>query len=304
MRFFKNLVLFRLAGEFDYTPEALHEKLSERALRPCGALETSTQGWLPPFGRFSPQLAQGAQGHILICAGKDEKILPAGVVNDEVQERAEQIETQEGRRLRRSEKDAIREQVMTELLPRALTRRHRAYAWIDTRAGWLVVDATSHKKAEEVTALLRDCLGSLPLVLPKLKDDPTDRLTRWFSTECELPDFETGADCVLKDPAQDSGSIRINRYELTQEEICAHLDAGRQVNRLAMTWNERVEFTVDAELQVRRLRFMDLVQDAREEINAEDDLTQMDADFHIMTHELSQFLPRLIQAMGDLVSTE
>jgi len=304
MQFFKNLFLFRRTGDFDYTPETLHEKLSERALRPCGALESSTQGWLPPYGRYSPQLAQGAQGHILICAGKEEKILPSSVVNDEVQERSEQIEIQEGRQLRRSEKDMIREEVMTELLPKALTRRQRTLAWIDPRAGWMVVDAGSQKKAEEVTALLRDCLGSLPLVLPKLQEDPTERMTRWFSAGCELPDFEVGADCVLKDPAQEGGSIRINRYELTQDEIKAHLEAGRQADRLSMAWNERVDFTVDKDLQIRRLRFMDLVQDAREDIATENELDRYDADLHIMTHELSQFLPRLMQAMGDLAVTE
>ena len=52
---------------------------------------------------------------------------------------------------------------------------------------------------------------------------------------------------------------------------------------------------LDENLAVKRLKFLDLIQDQAADIEAFDETEQFDADFSIMTAELAQFLPRLLE---------
>jgi recombination associated protein RdgC len=49
---------------------------------------------------------------------------------------------------------------------------------------------------------------------------------------------------------------------------------------------------------VKRLRFLDLVQETAAEVEAEDEAARMDADFSIMTLELRRFIPALLALFG------
>jgi recombination associated protein RdgC len=51
-------------------------------------------------------------------------------------------------------------------------------------------------------------------------------------------------------------------------------------------------------LSVKRLRFLDLIQDQVADIETDDEAAQFDVDFSIMSAELSSFLPRLIELFG------
>jgi recombination associated protein RdgC len=78
-------------------------------------------------------------------------------------------------------------------------------------------------------------------------------------------------------------------------EIKNHLDTGKQVIKLALSWADRLSFVLDESLFVKRLKFLDLIQDQAADIDAIDEVEQFDADFSIMSAELAQFFPRLIE---------
>ena len=54
---FKNLNLYRLAGSFELSAEALHQQLEQKAFRPCGSMDMATLGWVAPLGHLGEQLA-------------------------------------------------------------------------------------------------------------------------------------------------------------------------------------------------------------------------------------------------------
>jgi recombination associated protein RdgC len=56
-----------------------------------------------------------------------------------------------------------------------------------------------------------------------------------------------------------------------------------------------VSFVLDENLSVKRLKFLDLIQEQAADIEAFDDIEQFDADFSIMSAELALFIPRLIE---------
>ncbi|MBB5322843.1 recombination-associated protein RdgC [Marinobacter oulmenensis] len=296
---FRNARVFRFTKPFDISAEALEEQLQEDAFKPCGPQETMRQGWVPPLGKHGEQLVHSANGCHLIALRKEEKILPGPVVKEAVEERAEAIETDQGRKVRRKEKDEIKEQVMLEMLPQAFSRNRRCYAYLSPKDGLLVVDAGSSKQAEDLASTLRKSLGSLPVRPPAVEQSPAFTFTGWLNETVEHPTtIELGSECELKDPSEDGGVVRCKGLDLKADEIRNHLDAGMQVTRLALTWDDSLSFVLDEELGIRRLKFGETLQDQLDEVDKDDAVAKFDAAFTLMTLELSRMIPGLLEALG------
>jgi len=295
---FKNLTLFRFTEPFQLTAEELQQKLDAMRFRPCGSHEEFSFGWTPPLGQSTDQLVHAANGFLMLCGNKEEKVLPAAVVNELLNERIQEAEDQQARRLRKKERDAIRDEILFELLPKAFSFSRQTYAYIDPKGGWLIVDAASSKKAEDLVSLLRKCLGSLPVVPPVTRQRPVDVMTEWLTTGQAPKDISIENECELRSPEEDGSLIRCKRQDLSAPEIRNHLDSGKQVIKLAVSWADRLSFIVDENLAVKRLAFLDLIQDQLADIETDDRAEQFDVEFSIMSLELANFLPRLLELFG------
>ncbi len=297
---FRNLQMFHLQQPFNLTPEELHHSLEPQAAKECGSQEPFSYGWKSPLGRQGAQLTHAANGCIMICARREEKILPASVVRERLAEKVEEIEEAEARKVRRREKEELKDILMQQLLPQAFTKSALTYAYIDPKGGWLIVDSSNPSKAEELLNLLRDSLGSLRVKPLTAAQSPASVMTAWLSDKGPQGGFIIGDECELRDPMEEGGIIRCRRQDLMGDEIEPHLKAGKQVVRLALEWDERVSFVLSEDLSIKRLGFMDIIQEEAAEVSAEDDSARFDADFAIMSLELGRFIPRLLEQFGGL----
>lgn len=295
---FKNLTIFRLTEEFALSPEELEQKLGALSFRPCGNQEESTFGWTSPIGKTSEQLVHVANGFMMICGKKEEKVLPAAVVNEMLQEKILEAEDQQGRKLSKKERTAIKDELIFELLPRAFTFSNKTYAYIDPKGGWLIVDAASSKKAEDLLSLLRKCLGSLPAVPLNTLEKPIATMTAWLINNEAPADITIEDECELRAPEEEGGIIRCKRHDLSLPEIKNHLDTGKEVIKLAVSWADSLSFIIDENLTIKRLKFLDLIQDQVADIETYDEAEKFDVDFSIMSLELAKFLPRLVELFG------
>ncbi len=296
---FKNLVLYRFSQETELTAEQLEENLSEQPFRPCGKTELASYGWVSPVPN-GETLVHASGSFLTLAARKEERILPASVIKDAVNEKVGAIEAEQGRKVFRKEKDQIKDEVTLDLLPRAFTRSHRTHAYIDTQNNWLIVDASSFRKAEELTSTLRSTLGSLPVVPPALQQSPASTMTLWLEQNAaSLPSsFVLGDECELKDLGEDGGVIRCKKQDILAEEITNHLSTGMQVSKVALHWNEALSCIVGDDFLIRRLKFTDTLQEQSEALNAEDEASRFDADFTLMAGTLANFLKELVDVMG------
>lgn len=295
---FKNLQLFRLTDGFPYPLEALEAAVAGQRARPCGGEELFTLGWYPPLGEPDRPLVQAANGCFMLCAQRQERLLPASVVNEVLAERVEQILTEELREVGRRERQRLREEVVSELLPRAFTRSTRTFAYIDPRTSWLVVDAPTRRRAEDLVSLLRLGLGSLPAKAPEAGVSIPEVLTTWLTPDAAPADFLIGNECELRDPEEQGAVVRCRRQDLTGEEIRTHLEAGKRVMRLAVDWNDRLSCILGEDFAVRRLRFTDLVVEEAARAGADDAAALFDADFALMVLELRALIERLSGIFG------
>lgn len=294
---FKNLRLYRFTETFTSTPEALGSALAEYSFQPCGSLDLARYGWVPPLGRHGSENVHVANGYIMICAKRQEKILPAAVVNETLEQKVVELGENEGRHVGRKERQTLKDEVIFSLLPKAFTKSSLDYAYIAPREGLLVVNSASAKRAEDLLSALREALGSLRVIPISPQHTPTQIMTHWVKT-AELPtDFELGDECELQ-AGKDGRVIRCKNQDLTANEVRNHIDAGMFVNRLALTWKDAIHCVIDDQLAVKRLKFEDTIQDKAEERNPESAAEQFDVDFAVMTVELSAFIAALLAAFG------
>jgi recombination associated protein RdgC len=121
-------------------------------------------------------------------------------------------------------------------------------------------------------------------------------MTAWLQGEAP-PGFALDADCELKAPGEGGAVVRCSRQDLTASEVRAHLDSGKQVSKLGLIWQERIRFVLTEDLGVRRVQFLDLLQEEAEQ--AGDDAESLfEATFALMTGELAVLIADLIDALG------
>jgi recombination associated protein RdgC len=295
---FKNLSLFRFTEPFTLNADELAEKLETLRFRPCGAHEESSVGWTAPLGKAEQTLVHAANGYMMLCVKKEERVLPTAVVNEMIQEKADEAEEQQGHKLSKKERTRLKDELIFDLLPRAFTFSRKSYAYIDPKGGWLVVDTASANKAEDLLTLLRKSLGSLPAVPVSTLNNPVTVMTQWLASQQTPDDIVVEDECELRSPGEEASIIRCKRQDLALPEIQNHLDTGKEVIQLALSWVDRLSFVLDKNLAIKRLRFLDLVQDQVKELDIEDEATRFDVDFTIMSAELANFLPRMLEMFG------
>ncbi len=295
---FKNLQLYRFTSPFELDAENLEQQLREQVFEPCGKRDPMRYGWVAPMGPDYDSLVHAANGYMMICARKEEKVLPSTVIRDKVAEKVKAIEDAEGRKVYRKEKEAFKEEIIHDCLPRAFTRSTRTHAYIAPAEGWMLVDASSPKKAEALTSHLRQTIGSLPIVPPQVKDSPALIMTSWLQGEGLPGDLELGDECELREPGDEGGIVRCKRQDLTSEEITMHLNAGKQSVKLALHWEDSFQCMLADDLSIKRLKFCEQLISESQDASDGDYAAQFDADFALMSLTLSRFLPRLLNFFG------
>jgi recombination associated protein RdgC len=224
--------------------------------------------------------------------------LPTAVVNEILQEKIGEIEDREARKLSKKERTTLKDELIFELLPKAFRFSRKTYAYIDPKGGWLLVDSASAKSAEDLLSNLRKCLGSLPAIPLNTLDKPSVNMTQWLSTQQAPDDLTIEDECELRSLEEEGGIIRCKKHDLTVPEIKNHLDTGKQAIKLAVNWGGRMAFILDEHLALKRLRFLDMVQDQAADIDTGSAAERFDADFTIMALELAELLPRLTAWFG------
>ncbi|WP_407321796.1 recombination-associated protein RdgC [Dickeya ananatis] len=295
---FKNLTIYRLSRDINLSADTMEAQLSTFAFTSCGSQDLAKTGWVSPMGPFGDALTHQANGQILICARKEEKILPPAVIKKALQERIEKLESEQHRKLKKTEKDALKDEVLHSLLPRAFSRFSHVLLWIDTVNHLIMVDAASARKAEDTLALLRKTLGSLPVV-PLTMETPIElTLTEWVRSGNPPASFMLQDEAELKAVLEDGGVLRSKHQDLVTDEIATHIEAGKVVTKLALDWQGRIKFIINDSMQIKRLKFADALIEQNDDIDREDVFTRFNADFVLFTGELSKLISELIADLG------
>ena len=295
MFWFKNAMIYRLTKSLDWSAQTLSTALGNNQYHPCHQSEQSKFGWSEPLkGSELLYFAVGKQ--ILLLAQKEEKILPSHVVKRELDARVEKLEQAENCKLKKVEKQTLKDDVIATLLPRAFSKYQQTAIWIDAENNLIYVDAASAKRAEEVLALLRKSLGSLPVVPLTFANDPALIMQNWIVQKNTPEWLVLLEEAELRD-SQTNGVIRCKQQALDSEEILS-LVHSKFVTKLALEWEERLSFVLNEDCSLKRLKFADQIREKNDDILKEDYVQRFDADFVLMTGILSQLTENLLHDFG------
>lgn len=292
----KSLVVYRIQKALEL--DKLDEQLSELKYTPCGPNDMARSGWIPPLGEDVELLKHESNNLILLTVKHESKILPPATIKEIVRTRVQKLEKEQNRRLKKMEIQAVNDAVLAELIPKAFSKYSTTNIWVDTKSRLLLVETTSHKKADDVTALLRKTIGSLPIIPFTLETPVELTLTEWVKTGSLPPGLALCDEATLKDVLENGGVVTTKRQDLICDEIAHHIEAGKLVTKVALGWMNQMFFILNDNFIFSRLTFTEELIEQNDDISPEDHAQRFDADFVLFTSVVMEVLDTMIKALG------
>jgi recombination associated protein RdgC len=289
---FKNLIVYRLPADWSWTAGSLETRLAGHPLRPCGHFDLLTRGWQPVTK--GGRLLHTVGHHHMLSLGTNQKLLPASIIRQVAEERAEAQAAEQGFPVGRKQLRDIKARVADELRARAFTRLTTTRAWIDSRSGWFVIDAAGAPRAESMLETLGLTLESFVPVPLEGARSPHAYMASWLMQGDAPFRFAIDDELELQAADETKSNVRYLRHPLDGKDIRAHLAAGKYPTRLGLTWNGRVSFVLTDKLSLKRIEFLEVGKD-RTDSEEVDPAEQFDIDFAVMAGELSALLADLAQ---------
>jgi len=297
----KNLAIYRISRDVDFSK--LEELAVNYKFTPCASQDMAKSGWISPLGDEFENLIHEASGVILLCYKSEKKNIPGSVIKEKLNEKVTKLETEQARKLKRTEIASLKDEILHTLLPITLPKTTRTYIWIDKQAGLLIVDAASARRAEDVNALLRKTLGSLPVV-PLTMEKPIElTLTEWVRSGQLPAGITLGSDITLKSMLEGGGIVTARSQDLVCDEIANHIESGKVVTKVSIDWQERISLVLKDDCTISRIRFSDVLKEQNDDISREDVAQRFDADFVLFTGELMALINTLIESLGGEAET-
>lgn len=291
---FKNLQIYRLPAPWAYTAEQLEEALEPQRFTPASSNELLRQGWDSPRGNGN--LVHTVNKQMLILLGTEKKLLPASVINQVAKAKAAELEEAQGFPPGKKAMKELKERVADELLPRAFSIRSNVWTWIDPVNGWLVVDAASGSKADDVIKLLLKAVDRMPLESLRVQRSPVAVMTGWLESDEAPYGFTVDQDTELRATGESRAAVRYVKHTLEPDDIRRHIAGGKQCTRLAMTWNDRISFVLTESLAVKGIKPLDVIKE--NDAGPRNDDERFDNDMVLMTGELSKMMADIVEALG------
>lgn len=293
--FFKNLKIYRL-GAFDLSAAALSEALSKFPYQEGQAVESGTMGWVDPCSHSSHGVVHALDGQYLLTLRVEKKLLPTAVVNKHAKQKAKEIEEQQGYKPGRKQMKDIKERIIDELLPKAFSVPRDTNVWLDTRNKWLVVETASSAKADEVMGMLSKAIDPFPVESLHLKTYPAAVMTDWLATDEPPEVFSIDQETEMRSATEEKATVKYVRQSVDASDVMRHIQAGKRVTRLALTWNSRISFVITDNLDIKRVAPLDVLK--KESDSASNAEERFDGEFTLMTGELSKVIAELVAACG------
>lgn len=293
---FKQISFYPLNREKLPELETLAQQLDQAAFSHCQGLDWFSEGFAAPFP-FSPECVFPADHTWRIALKKEEKVLPAGVIRDILDEKILDIQNSEGRHVGRKEKQELKEIITDDLLPRAFTRSSHTQAVLETRRGYLLINQASATKAENLLTKLREALGGLEASLPHTLQSPSSLMTAWLlDGRCE-GGFALDSDCELKGIGDVVPTVKVSKQDLTADEVVQHVKNGKIVTQLGLVWRDQVSFILTQDLTLKRIQYLDVLQEEAES-HGDDAAGLAFASQILMTEAICTMLEELVSYLG------
>ncbi len=294
---FKQCRFYQLLESIPYDLEDLEAKALTEEFQSCSPLAPMTIGFVPVIDKENAPLLHAANGFIGMRMRVEERLLPAAVVREAAEARAQEVEDKEGRRVGRKERQMLKDETYLQMLPKAFTHSYYMNAIIDTQNDLLFIDNVSNAKLDLALGLIRKTLGSLKITLPET-NRPARLMTKWV-LEYEIGEhFVIDESCLLQREKDEKAKVKFTNQDLDAACVKDLINEGHEVTQLVMTYQEQCRFTLKDSLAIGPIQYLEFIDEQRKEYADDERAFQQDADFTLS----SQLLRELVSAILALVT--
>lgn len=285
---FKNCHIYQIPTSFTLSADEFAEKLEGRRFKPCARMADKTVGWVSPIHRNKDYLIHAAGGCILFCMRKEQKVIPASAIKEALEEKITAMQDDLGRKIYSKEKQSIKEDIVSMMLPNAFPRSSHIKAYIDIKNRILIIDATSPAQVDEFYELLLESIGSFGAIQFIADENPASIMHQWIF-DGSPQDWSLSGEYLLKEPKDE----RVARFKDNDGEnfyVAELLKDGYLINRLGIHFKSLLQATVQDDLQIKGIKFNHELLKENDELGSEDEVVKFDADFALMTAALADFI--------------
>ena len=285
--FLKNAIVFPFSEE--RTPQEISvEDVSRKVFSNCLPTQRESMGFIPPMGKDATALTHQVDNKILMQVQIQSRILPASVITDALNEAVEETETIESRKLSAKEKKEVREEIEFDLLPKAFLKNEKILLWVDLKNGFTVINTPSSSKAESVTSLLREALGSYPCVPFETHED----ITRMSRDSGIIPDGFSYTD-IAKFAGENGEKGDFQGLSMESDELELWRDGSVQCKELGLEWDEKITFSLNDKSEFKKIKFLDVLNEKLNEEDPQSYAEKLDIEFSLIAGEMGQLIKGL-----------
>lgn len=295
MKPFKNFVVYKLTRDIDFSD--LPSQLESCKFQEIPSGQLSTIGFIPNV--VGEDLHYGRLGFHLLSIKKEEKIIPSAYLKKELEKRVAKFEEMTGNKVKKSERDSFKDEVLQSLIPTAFTKEKVSRIIIDTLYKFVIVEAGSHNAASDLIALVRKAIGSLPVVHVDTTTPVDIALTEWAADGEGMGQFMLGTEATLKSVMEDGGELKCKKQEIISDEIHNHIEAGKRVTSLSLIYGDSVLFTLNDDLRFTKVKFTDLITEQNDDYDKEDVQGRFNADFVLYASEMRKLIKYTLDSLGE-----
>lgn len=248
-------------------------------------------------------LVESVGGELVLSYRVDKRDVPGAALRRRAEELAEVVEQQTGRKPGRKQMKELKEQALQELLPMAFIKTSVTRIWISRASNFVLIDATSGSKVDAIITALVKAFDGLSLRLVSTAQSPTACMSFWL-TESQPPyNFSIDRSCEMRSSDATGAKVKYTNHSLDTEDIKVHMQQGKVVTKLALTWRERISFILDDQARMTKLAMLDVLFESAGAQSPTKDAKggadeAFDADVALFTGEMKSLVPDFLDALG------
>lgn len=284
----------------DYSSDELNELLLKNKFIPCGKADIRTAGWVSVFGDLNEMLVHSPDSSHFFCMKLEEKVIPASVVNEMVNNEIEKMKLNDPTlKIKASQRKAMKEAAYKSLIPTAHTKVTRIRAYIDTTLNLLIIDSSSVTQAENFIVMLLGTIADNKVkIRPMLSvHEPSKKMSYWLMTDQQPSGLDFGLKCNLID-IESLSTIRYAKHEMHDEKIKEYLKNSMSVSELEMFWDGGLKFTMTSDLMIKGVKFLESITDQVGEEVCETENESIDIVLRAIIGTMRVFIPYLLNTLG------
>lgn len=291
---FRNVRYYRLDGIWPEGEETLSESLETAGFEPCGPLTERSSGWVAIDPDTSGLLARRVNGADLIRLRSQSRVLPAAVINEELETRIEEFRARMQEAPNPREKRRLKAEARDELMPKAMLKSDRIWGYVDLKEKVLGIDTALDSVAERFLRRLQASMDGINIRPLQYMKPVEEFMTGVFFNDAPQQ-FSVGRECRMQDLGDAASRVRWTDFDLDDKSIRDHVSNGMRLTHLAIIYDNIMSFVLDENGVISKLKFIGM-DDDNDDHN--DPLARQDAEFALITGTLRNLLGDLKKQLG------